>query len=702
MLNKLRKATAKTARQGKYALPTIQIVRINLNKSGSRPRSKKAGSRVLIDITVLVLIVFILSGIAMFLFFRKSQSRLVEKSKEKLVEYTVDQIWSTNGYFTNLITRITMLSIPGSTPQSIENEIFNGIKQQTVTQPQRIINDMLGLLVENGLFGSKMVFYSIPSQPDVEDKPIIIMSSDADSIYNHVPSELVSLATMSKNDNTEYRKRIDSQNSSMLTRRGIPELGLKGEYLATAYKFTPEGQSMEIWYFDLIPMHEQLAAINSFYDTARRNIDLTLILIMISSIIALVLITYFILSYLIRSRITMPMGELSNTAEKVMEGDIDVVVPVKKGEEFYMLKTTFNDMLSSLRKIILRTSEDRLYSDDTAEAETPTEKHFLKWLRGKTWNRSSILFQISIILITVFVVSGILSLILFQQSEAKLIEKSKEKIVQSIGETICSGHYYLSSLIAHYFTLKTADSLNPDAIRNLFSAIANKQISPLQKIMNDGLKELVDKRFQGLVLAFEALDPIPGILDKTTIVISSDDKYMYTEPPKELEDLFEMPSGENTAYRMRVDENDSFMLVDGIPSMGLSGKYLVMAYKHEPDPSTPEFFKFYNFKPMARQLVAIDDFYDTESNNALLFISVMILIDIGAVLVITLIILKILIRQRITRPVDELSRIAEEVADGNLDIEVPIQKGEEFESLKTAFNEMLTSLRKLISKIGND
>lgn len=674
-----------------------------MNKSGFKSSSKKTGSRVLIDITVLVLTVFLLSGAAMFLFFRKSHSRMVDNSKEKFVEYTISQIWSTNEYLTTLMRQITILSIPGSTPQPILDEITAGIKQQTLTQPQNIINDMLKLLVENGFFGSKMAFFAIPSTPDIAAEPTIIMSSDTSKIYGKIPSKLISLATMSKDENTEYRKRIDAQNSSMLSMNGFPELGLKGEYLATAYKFILEGRSVEVWYFDLIPMHDHLAAIDSFYNTERRNIDLMLILVMAISVIILVLITFFILSYLIRSRITRPIDELSDIAEKVIEGDIDVVVPVKQGEEFFKLKTAFNDMLSSLRKIIHRSPQDLLYSSGFPKAEKRKGVRWFKRFRGRAWSRSSILLQISIILIAVFIVSGILSLLLFRQSEAKLIEKSKEKIVQSIGETICSGHYYISSLIAQYYSLKTAGSLGPEATKKLFSALADKQISPIQAIINDGLKELIDKRFQGLVLAFESLGPIPGILDEATIVMSSDDKYMYTALPDALEDLFGMSSDENTPYRMRVDEDSSFMLAeDGIPSMGLSGKYLVMAYKHEPDPSTPEYFKFFNFKPMARQLVAIDDFYDVESANALLFISVVILADIGAVLIITLLILNILIRRRITRPVDELSRIAEEVVGGNLDIEVPIRKGEEFENLKTAFNEMLTSLRDLISKNRNN
>ena len=36
--------------------------------------------------------------------------------------------------------------------------------------------------------------------------------------------------------------------------------------------------------------------------------------------------------------------------------------------------------------------------------------------------------------------------------------------------------------------------------------------------------------------------------------------------------------------------------------------------------------------------------------------------------------------------------------EGNLDVEVPVRKGEELEKLKTVFNEMVRSIREVINK----
>jgi nitrogen fixation/metabolism regulation signal transduction histidine kinase len=52
--------------------------------------------------------------------------------------------------------------------------------------------------------------------------------------------------------------------------------------------------------------------------------------------------------------------------------------------------------------------------------------------------------------------------------------------------------------------------------------------------------------------------------------------------------------------------------------------------------------------------------------------------------------------------VDELSAAAKEVMEGNLDFEIEIYKGEEFEGLKYAFKELLDAFRSIISQSVED
>ncbi|MBN2025707.1 MAG: HAMP domain-containing protein, partial [Actinobacteria bacterium] len=71
---------------------------------------------------------------------------------------------------------------------------------------------------------------------------------------------------------------------------------------------------------------------------------------------AVVIITFFVLNYLIRRRITEPIDQLAAEAEEVMEGNLDVEVEVHEGGEFQNLERAFKEMVQSIRKYIIRST----------------------------------------------------------------------------------------------------------------------------------------------------------------------------------------------------------------------------------------------------------------------------------------------------------------------------------------------------------
>ncbi|MBN1289074.1 MAG: HAMP domain-containing protein [Actinobacteria bacterium] len=654
---------------------------------------KRAGSRILIEIVMLIAVVFMATGIISFLLFRNSQSRLIQESKEKLVEYKALQMCSTSDYVSNLMIQLQMLSVPGSTPQTAENDLNAGINQKTVTPSQQVVADMLKMLVENKFFGSTMALFAVPPGRTSVSKPTIVMSSDEKTVYEPVPGKLVQLARIDRSDNESNRARVDDKNSYALFLEGVPELGLEGAYLVSA--FTVE--SGEMWYFDFAPMHDELAAIDSFYETERARIDLVLGLLMVVSLIILIVMTFLVLSYLVRKTITKPIDELSDAASKVIEGDLDVKVPIRNGEEFEGLKIAFNNMLSSLSGIM-----SKQVRRDSDGVEVPwielseVDRKAPEWRRK---GRSLIFTRVTVAVIVLYMAAGALGLLLFQRSQARLVEKSKERIVRTVAESVASGHYFISSLIQRYYTLVIPDVTDSQATTMFFDAISNKTISELQQVMNEGLKGLIDQDFQGLELAFEAFPPMAGIVSEPTVFLSTDDKYMYMLVPERLLNLFNMSAGDNTPYRARLDDDNAYMLArDGFPELGLDGEYLVVAYRHDTDPSTEATFMFFDFKPMGEQLAAIDTFYKNESRHTLFFMGIVTGVGVIAVIIITIFALDYLIRTRITKPIDDLSAVAEQVMDGDLEIRVPVNKGEEFEGIKLAFNEMLISLDEVITK----
>lgn len=668
-----------------------------MSKKPHKSGRKRAGSRILLEITALVVILFISAGAVSLLFFRNSQGRLIQESKDKLIENRGNLMCSTNEYVVNLQSQIAMLSFPGSTPESMVTDIGAGIAGKTVSPQQEVVNEMLRTLMDNGFWNSTIAFYGIPAYPEAVPEPTIIMSSDNGNMYNKVPAVLVDLMKMGEDENRTGRKRFNARNAYEFFEGGVPELGLEGEYLVSAYRFSFENTESEIWYFVFSSMHDELGAIDSYYNTERKNIEITLILVMISTIIALVVITFFVLSYLIRKKITKPIDELEVAAEQVMEGDLDVQVPVREGEEFYGLKTAFNNMVASLRVVMSRAmgTYDPESQSPLAETEGKEEGKAQGKRRGR---RSSILFPATVVIVIIFIISGALGLLFFQRSQSKLVEKSKEQVVRSEAEGICSGHLYVSTLLARYYTFIIPDLVSIEKAREILDGLKTRQPMGLMVIMNTAMKDLIDEGFDGLELVFYATPGVPGVVEQPIIIFGSDEKYIFEDLPGELVELRELSSEDNGPYRAKIDEDNTYMLAeDGVSELGLKGEYLVTSFWHKGQTTLISMW-FYGFKPMGEQLAEIDAFYDKESRTAILLISIMMLIGIIGTAIITFFVLSHLIKSRITKPVDELSAIAEEVMEGNLEIEIPITRGEEFEGLKRAFSEMLNSLNDVLGR----
>lgn len=663
-------------------------------KKDRKPGRKRAGTNILLQIIVLVVIVFIASGVVSFLFFRNSQANLIQDSKDKLVEYRANMMCSSNKYVLNLMIQIQFLSFPGFTPQELIMNIGAGVVQQTVSPEQTVVNNMLKMLVDNGFWNSKLALFAIPPYEGYATGPLVIMSSDDKMMYENVPEVLVNLVNMNEGENTTYRKRYDDRNSYMYFPEGIPELGLKGEYLVTAYRYSYEDIEGELWYFDFGSMHDQIAAIDSFYRTESRSINIALLLVMAGGVIALIVITFIALRYFIRKKITKPIDELEAVAGKIMEGDLDVQVPVREGEEFYGLKTAFNNMIMSLRVLINKSMgiEDETIQPSGGVASDENGKPGRK-KRG----RSSILLPVTAVVVIIFIIAGAASLLLYQRSMTQLVDKSKQRIVKSEAEGVSSGHDYLAGLLGTYFTIAMPELLTADSLRGVMEAVQNREVGSVQTIMNDAMKYLVDEGFDGIDLIFYATPGIPGIADMPMVFVCSDASDLFKELPDELVDLMEMTEEENGAYRARLNDANSYMLTDnGIPELGIEGKHLVVAYNQGTGETGVMTFWLFDFKPMGEQLSEINDFYNKQSRTAIILMIIVTLISIIAVSAVTLLVLNYLIKSRITRPVDELERIAAEVMEGNLDVEIPISRGEEFERLKRAFNEMLKSLNDLI------
>jgi HAMP domain-containing protein len=318
-------------------------------------RKTHGRSLILFQITALVVVVFIISGAISLVFFNRSMNNLVQKSKEKLIASEAKIICGSYKYISDMmIEKLRLSSDPLRDPVKVLASSMQAIANKTTSPLQTEVNQMFQNMIRDNLLDIKLAMFALPTTPGLNSEPVVFMSSDPSLMYKTLPKEMVNLVKVDKSENTLLRARINSTSSYMLAEDGIPALGIKSPTLVTSFDMSEPVSHMNLWFFGFKPMVKDIAAIDSYYRNEERSVNEVLGIVIGITTVALILITFFVLSYLIRTRITKPMDELEAAAELAMEGDLDVEVKITPGEEFESLKMVFNSMIRSLRNLISR------------------------------------------------------------------------------------------------------------------------------------------------------------------------------------------------------------------------------------------------------------------------------------------------------------------------------------------------------------
>lgn len=313
---------------------------------GSNPKPKKpkrSGSRILWEITVLVLIVFIISACLSWFFYNRSTNEVMENNREKLIRVQATNMTTTFGFITYFLGDLVAQEMEAR-PDLVQ-ALIPDIMSKNISDIQRDVNVIMRRMVDLGTLGMSEASVALPATPPVFDEPTIIMSSNPDHMYESIPASLLPL--------------YESKDRYLFLEDGIPEWGLKDEQLVVYCESAfVEGQSQKVMATGIKPMHAEMESINSYYEKQKRNINIIMWIVIASSLVVLFFITFFALSYLIRRRITRPIDELSAVAERVMEGELDVQIPIREGEEFEGLKRAFSAMLDSIRKVVSKAFDE--------------------------------------------------------------------------------------------------------------------------------------------------------------------------------------------------------------------------------------------------------------------------------------------------------------------------------------------------------
>lgn len=632
-------------------------------KVGSR---KRASFKISVQITAVVLTIFIIASVAGLFIFRKSLDGLTENSKDKVVESVASLVSSTHDFVARMILYIFLLESGEPNYDTIEQSLRQSVNEGKGTSIQVYVNGLLSEMVDSGINGLDVGYFAIPPTPGENDKAVVAASNSPEYIFEEVPDEVAAL--------------IEGDKNYKLFEDGIREMGLEGEYLVTSYKLTDEGSDEAIlWYFDFKPMDELLAGIDSFYQKESRSAMLWLSLTIGLSIIGLIIISFLVLGHLIKRRITGPIEELSGAAEKVVDGDMNVRVEIKPREEFSELKHAFNQMISSISAIVSKTVARQAESEKQEKAAD--EKGVKAYLKP----RSTILFQVIALFTIIFIGSGLFFMFSISSSMNSMVDKSKESLIEAEAEIILSGHEFGGRLAELLSEARGTQAFDASNLQELVSAISEGEYSSYQRTFNEMLGEMIEGKLYDYALVYSVYPPSP-ITDDYTVILSSDDKFMYTKPPDEILEFFEE------------DEETYTFFPDGIPEMGFDEPFLATSWLMDSSVMTSTRILLVDFTPMGEEVEALDDFYDKESNKLLLTMSLVIGISILIMILITVLALTYLIRNQITGPIDELVVVANQVMEGDLDVQVKIRPGEELEGLKTAFNKMIGTLRDLVEQ----
>jgi len=598
--------------------------------------------------TAFLIVLFVLSSVAIFFSYRNSQDRQINASvTERLDSY--NQNVADSYEFMNRVLRSLTLALYPDVGQAATTSAF---LVNQATPVQTFLNGRLKQTVDAGMFGAEagMALY-IPSS--TSDQALVVASSDENLIYKWQPPDYLLQA-------------IRDGKSYLYLPNGMPELGLSDETLVLLKTGDP-GANFPLTFVRVSSVHDEVASVNAFYDKQRKDAALVLGLILLISLVLLIFLSYLGLAYLIRRRITKPIDELAAVADEVSEGNLEVEIKIKKGEEFEGLKYTFKQLLDSFNAVI---------SGSVGEKEAaPRPK------RG----RSRFLFEATAYLVILFILSGLAIFFSFTNVRNRQFNTSVDNLITDYANVVSEAFDNVTPQLLELSTM----TLPPFDPQEPILAILEKRINEYVHFIDVWMQKIIDEGALSANRMFLIAMP-SAFIQQAEIVMSSDESLIYNWP---VPDYLQQVINDNKIY---------VYLPRGIPELGMNDESLVIIKKMEGMVNLSFPSAFVGVGSIHEKVAAINDFYNNQKKDSTILMVLIMLISALLLSLLSFFALRYLIRKRITKPVDELSAAAEEVMEGNLDVEIEIHKGEEFEGLKYAFKELLDAFRSVISQSVED
>jgi methyl-accepting chemotaxis protein len=619
---------------------------------------RRARSKILIQVTILISAVVILSGLATFFLLRSSQQNLIDKSVDQLLEMEAANFSSSYDYIIALMVPKYMELFKD---MDIQQATAAGARGES-SEMQMIINRDIKEMLDAGFLGAERFMLILPPS-FLNSNPVVFASND-ESLVNtwEIPGYLVSA--------------IDEDAPYVWMEEGIPELNTDNEYLITLGKVeSPFIPGLDFAYVGFKPMHDEVAAINAFFDDEVRSASILMAIILSLSIFIILLVVFLLLDRLIRRRITEPIDKLSSSAEEVMQGDLDVEIKVHEDGEFAGIEYAFKEMVDGFRMHIARSVGEEHDKPETKEGTKPAKPS--RPIR----KRPRLLYEITAIIIVVMLVYGLATFFIIRRTQDNLIDKSIEHVVATEADNFYSSLNYAIQVA----TPEYEEEFKNTDVMLLIEDMNEKRLSSIQEEVNGSIQAMIDAGFFGLESGFLVVPP-SAFLSEALVWASSDESLIYN---------LEVPDYIISA----LDEDKPYIFMqEGIPELDLEGEQLITLVQIDNPLNVNIDFAYVLVRSVEEEVTAIKTFYNQERTKSALLLLAIIISSIILMILICFVVLNHLIKKQITEPMQELSNAAEEVMQGDLDIQVNVHAGEELEGLKRAFNEMVGSFRRMIAQ----
>ena len=311
----------------------------------NKPRREGAGSkrgrfRIRYLITILIVMVFIIFAAITLFLFNASQDRLMSKSKDQLIQTMCEDASSAANSlmpFTNQIALEKAHDLNLS-PQDIIAITSGG----GITELQKEMNSMFQGFIDKGFLGVQKIIGMLPPTPPFTKDWLVASSNDESLVGKWKPPQSLIDA-------------INAGDGYFYSEAGFPDLGIDKDGLMFIEPVALQG--IATYTLGVKSIEDEVAKIDSFVAQEKRNAMLLFSLVMVGCLLLIIIITFFVLSYLIRTRITQPIDALAATAEKVMEGDLSSDIEVHTGGDFESLERAFKEMLEAIRVMIERSTD---------------------------------------------------------------------------------------------------------------------------------------------------------------------------------------------------------------------------------------------------------------------------------------------------------------------------------------------------------